>query len=254
MTDNISMESKGIIKDAHIHLSFLSEQKLKTYFHQAKKMNVHGFALGGYDQKDWLKQIEIKKINPNIRTCFGLHPWAIEEKNETELKSEWNFLLSIALRADAIGETGVDRFRLQDKKVIEKQMHYFSRSLELASQLKKPLVLHVVQAHDMILKAIDESDQSYGIVHSFSGSYEIAKEYVKRGYLISVGPRILGEGFKHLKETVERMNLETLLLESDDSIDPHDLYKVAEKVAEIKSCAMDRVLCETAANFDKVFK
>ena len=254
MTDNISMAPKDIVKDAHIHLSFLSEHSLQKYFQDAKKLNVNFFALGGYDKKDWLKQIEIKKINSNIRTCFGLHPWAIAEKNEEQLDSEWSFLLSIVSQADAIGETGMDRFKTRDEAEIKKQIKYFTQSLELAQDQQKPVVLHVVQAHEQALKIIDQFKQGYGINHAFSGSYEMAKEYVKRGFLISVGPRLLGEGFKHLKESVERLDLDSLLIESDDSSDPQDLYKVAEKVAEIKRCAMDSVLQKTAANFDKVFK
>ena len=243
-----------MIKDAHIHLSFLSNEKLQTYFHAAEKANVQCFALGGYDKTDWLKQIEIKKINPNVKTCFGLHPWVIEEHDSVELNAQWKFLLTIADQADAIGEAGVDRFRTRDEQKIKKQMDYFFKSLELAQNLNKPVVLHVVQAHEMALKTMDQFPKTFGIAHSFSGSFETAQEYIKRNYLISVGPRVLSEGFKHLKETIVQMDMQYLLIESDDSTDPSDLYKVAEKVAELKGCAMDKVLQQTASNFDKVFK
>lgn len=242
-----------IIKDAHIHLSFLSDEKLQKYFQKSAKINIKCFVMGGYDQVDWQKQIQIKQNNPQVKTCFGLHPWVIEKSSDDELEQQWQFLLSIIDQADAIGEAGIDRFRTDDEKVIQRQMDYFLRSLNVSRQFDKPLVLHIVKAHDMALKILDDSSGSYGIAHAFSGSYEVAKEYIKRGFLISIGKRILGDGFTHMKDAVMRLSLDELLIESDESEDPMDLYKVAEKVAQLKGCAMDKVLEKTAANFDKVF-
>ncbi len=254
MTDNISMLIKHAAKDAHVHLSFLSDENLQTYFQKSALLNIKCFAMGGYDQNDWQKQIEIKKINSKVKTCFGLHPWVIEKLSEEELKKQWAYLLSIVDQADAIGEAGIDRFRASDERIIEKQTQYFLKSLELSQKFSKPLVLHIVKAHEMAFQAIDQFSGTFGIAHSFSGSYEVAKEYIKRGFLISIGHRVLSEGFMHMKDAIERLSLEELLVESDESEDPSDLYKVAEKVADLKNCAISEVIEKTAANFDKVFK
>lgn len=242
-----------MMKDAHIHLSFLSDVKLQKYFQKSADINLKCFAMGGYDQADWQKQIQIKQDNPQVKTCFGLHPWVIEKLSDDELEQQWQFLLGIIGQADAIGETGIDRFRTDDEKIIQKQMDYFLRSLNVSQQFDKPLVLHIVQAHDSAFKILDQTSESYGIAHAFSGSYEVAKEYIKRGFLISIGKRILSDGFTHMKDAVVRLSLDELLIESDESEDPMDLYNVAEKVAQLKGCAMDKVLEKTATNFDKVF-
>ena len=249
-----------MMKDAHLHLSFLSNDQLQNYWLTSVKQKVDAWALGGYDQKDWLKQIEIKKQNSKVKTCFGLHPWVIEEHSVEELELQWNFLLKIANQADAIGETGLDRFRTDDESILQRQTDFFHRSMQLACSLKKPVVLHVVQAHEQALKIIDTYPSSFGVAHSFSGSYETATEYIRRHYVISIGPGILKKGFKHLKEAVKKLDLAKLLIESDAPHDmknpeanPEILLQVAKKVSELKSCAIEDVLQATSENFDKVF-
>lgn len=248
------------LSDSHIHLSFLPPAELMKYFQEADQLNIKACALGGYDHPDWLKQIELKKSYPQVKTCFGLHPWVIQEASNEELERQWSHLISLALKADAIGEAGIDRFRTQDEGIIQKQKDYFLKSLRIAKEYHKPVVLHVVQAHEMALRAIDQVEDSFGIAHSFSGSVEIAREYLKRGFLISVGPRILGDGFHHLKDSVAALDLKQLLIESDaphdlshPSVDTKELHKVAEKVAELKGCAKEDVIEQTTENFHRIF-
>ena len=241
-------------KDAHIHLSTLPTEQQKKYFQEAEKLKIISWALGGYDEADWLKQIELKKLQPQIKTCFGIHPWTVQDHSVENIEKQFQKLLSLAYQADAIGETGIDRFRTRDEKVIAIQQNFFKRSLELAVQQNKPVVLHIVQAHEMALKILDLFPQTYGIAHAFSGSAETAREYIRRNYLISIGPAILKDGFKQLKDAVKEIPLNHMLIESDDHFEVLNLHQVAKKVAELKACVMDEVLKATAGNFDRTFK
>lgn len=251
----------NMIKDAHIHLSFLSDEQIRNYFSQAEKLKITGWILGGYDEADWLRQIEIKKLNSRAQTCFGLHPWVVEKSEVEELNNQWKALESFVHQADAIGETGIDRFRSRDDEHIKKQLHYFRKSLELATAFDKPVVLHIVQAHELALNELDQFPESFGVAHSFSGSYETACEYIKRGYFISIGPTILGEGHKQLKEALPRLSLDHLLIESDSprdlalpAADPQLLLDVAGCVAQLINCEVTEVLSRTSMNFDQIFK
>lgn len=240
--------------DAHCHLSFLKDEQLATLFRHVDSQNpdlAGYFMQGGYDPQDWKRQIEISSAYPeHLSLCFGLHPWALMQLDSTSRNRAWDQLLSMAPQAQLIGETGIDHFVTQDPVARATQVDFFRRHLDLARTLNRPLVLHIVQAHQLAIQILKEHPlpSRPGLIHGFSASTEMAQEYISLGFFISVGPNFLKNGFKQLKKAVMKIEMKHLVIESDsprDRLEPElDLgvvNRVAQELAKIKGLSMTEV-------------
>lgn len=242
--------------DGHIHLSLFPEEALQGYLKAAAEKGITRFLQGGYDPKDWVQQTELKKQlgADRLVTCFGLHPWHVIDSSESQLDQDFELLTQEIMYADMFGEVGIDRFYKCDSiDSREKQMTYFSRQIELAEKVGKPIVFHVVRAYGEALEFLKEKKTHYsGLMHSFAGSPESAREYRKLGVYISVGPGILHKGFQKLKQTVTALNVEDFVIESDaphaghpdegQNLNPGLIFDIGRAIAEMKGVSIEKVL------------
>jgi TatD DNase family protein len=141
-----------------------------------------------------------------------------------------------------------------DKSLLKKelQMHVFEEQLDLATQ--HPVVLHVVQAHGAALNILKDFSLK-GFVHNFTGSIEVAEQYLDQGILLSFGTSLLKEHFKNAQESFRKLPLEAILLESDspsdplDTSDPVEIYnQVIHRAAEIKALSEEEVREQISKN------
>ena len=239
------------VLDCHCHLSFMSLEEAKSVLSNAPEDQQWIF--GGYQPSEWEAQIELKKLYPDrFQTCFGLHPWYIKS-SEFDLARDIESLKLWADQADFIGEVGLDFFG--DESILKKdmQLNVFEQQLELNTT--KPFVLHIVQAHGKALDIL-KNYSIKGFVHSFSGSIEVAEKYLSHNILLSFGPNILNENFKNARETLAKLPLEAILIESDtpsnaiDENNPLDkLQKVYEEAAKIKEIDVEDLKQQVIQNF-----
>ncbi|MBY0384432.1 TatD family hydrolase, partial [bacterium] len=202
--------------------------------------------MAGYDSVDWQRQLQIAE--PHLRRSFGLHPWQVLEMTEDKIQIEMSLLSQWLPKADMLGETGIDGFRAQDSVQMEKQERIFLQHLELNRTLQKPLVLHIVKSHERALQIL-KSYPYRGIVHGYSSSWETAKLYIHLGYKISVGRGVYHKGYNALKETVRKINLQDLVIESDAYVDPQEgpedavaIYmQVVEAVCQLKNISQQEL-------------
>ena len=166
----------------------------------------------------------------------------------------------------ALGEAGLD-FRPHIMKDSEsRQIEFFENQIELAKAFEKPMVLHIVQAHEkaqQIFHLWDPPERG-GFVHAFSGSYETAKTYIDKGFLISVGGAVTFEKNHKLQDCIKKLPLEYLLLESDSPDQAPEgwsglnqstsLYSVAEKIGLIRNISAFDVLEVNTSNFKRLFR
>lgn len=242
--------------DAHIHLSMFTPHSVEEMLASSSQK----WVMAGYDKGDWLAQEKIKKAFPDrVVTCMGLHPWKVLELSHSAIEEQMLWLEAhFAIGAEACGETGIDFFKDSDRQKKDLQLEVFLRHLEINRKVQKPLVIHCVQAHDLVLQHLSQ-ETFKGIVHGFSGSPDIARRYIDRGFKISVGRGIYHKGFKTLKEVVQQLPLEELVIESDAVPEDQEspqliLSRVAESIAQIKSVAVEDVLSATARSTREVFK
>lgn len=199
-----------------------------------------------------------------VYAAAGVHPSEISDLNEKtflwlkeQVKHE---------KVVAIGEIGLDYYWEKEPKLQELQREWFRRQMELARECKLPVIIHSRDAAEDTMKVMKEvhAEEIPGVIHCYSYSAEMAKEFVKMGYYIGVGGVVTFKNAKKLKETVEQIPLERLLLETDAPYmapEPHrgsrnhsgNLIYVAEKIAELKGITIEEVENATKRNAMTLF-
>lgn len=202
------------------------------------------------------KILALSEEYPFLYASIGIHPDEVGELDEEKMK-ELKALCAHP-KVVAVGEIGLDYYWDNESHDIQKK--WFIRQLEMARELNLPVMIHSREAAAdtmEIMKAYGQGLQ--GVIHCFSYSKEMAKEYVKMGYYIGVGGVVTFKNGKKLKEVVEAVPLESLVLETDApylSPEPNrgkrnsslNLAYVAQKIAEIKGVPYETVVEETEKN------
>ncbi len=267
--------------DAHTHWTDLrmtqNDQAQTDHIQIMADEKITLFMEAGVNPEGWLRQIELQKKYPeNFKLALGLHPCFVAENEIQTCEEALDQLSHIIHCASAVGETGLDFRDQYTKKIIEddlvdQQILFFENQIQLAIQCHKPLVLHVVKAHEEALKILKlwDAHQVGGMVHAFNSSFEIAQKYMDLGFIISVGTSVTYPKNKNLIDAVKKIPLEKLLIESDAPDQPplgHDqtegnhlnsslsVLKVAAAIAEIKGIPIETVALQTTENFKTLFR
>ena len=195
----------------------------------------------GCDARSSRASIELAEKYDFIYAAVGIHPEDIEGSDEDAL-AEIRALAEHP-RCRAIGEIGLDYYWDASHKQEQKQL--FRWQIELALELGKPVVVHDREAHGDCLEIVRDYPALRGVFHCFSGSAEMAKELLRRGWYLGFdGPLT----YKNARKTIEVMELcplERILIETDSPYlspvplrgkrnDSRNLRYVIEKAAEIK--------------------
>ena len=257
--------------DAHSHWADIRLNPnfdfIKNRLKSCLDKNINFFLQAGVDSSDWLRQIEIKKIYPqNFGLCFGLHPYFVSRSSFEECELALDQLISYLPEAMALGEVGLD-FRPNIMKESEGlQIEIFENQIELAKAFQKPMVLHIVQAHEKALQIFNiwGVPDRKGFLHAFNGSYETAVKYIDKGFLISLGGAVTYPKNRKLQDCIKKLPLEYLLIESDAPDQPPlgwegvnestSIYNVADKIAKIRNLNTFEILEINTSNFRRLFR
>lgn len=206
--------------------------------------------------------LELANQYPFVYAALGLHPDEVGDLNEERfaiLKAECQ-----KEKVVAVGEIGLDYYWDNESHDIQKK--WFIRQLELARELDLPVIIHSRDAAEDTLKIMKEHAQGLrGVIHCFSYSKEMAEEYVKMGFCIGVGGVVTFKNGRKLKEVVEAIPLERILLETDCPYlapEPHrgkrnsSLYipYIAEEIANLKGITYEEVVAQTEQNARALFR
>src|SRR5665213_1986138 len=248
--------------DAHCHWS--DERigdKAAVEIPRMLAKGIRHFLLGGVSPTEWQRQSELRDLFPDqIWRAFGLHPYFVANQTPAVLEQAWSELLNHAPALEARGETGLDFRKPYLIHGKDRQRDFFRRHLSLAAQNKKPVILHVVRAHE---EALQDLTPTEGMVHAFTAGPQLSKRYLDLGLHLSVGAKLLFAETQDLHETVRFMPLERLLIESDcpDQAPPrqtvHDsttVWAIAERVAELKKLPFETVVEQTRGNLFRLLK
>ena len=249
--------------DAHCHLADSRFDGIRDQvLARARQKQIHHFLQGGVDPDDWRRQ-EMLAI-PQLLPCFGLHPWFVNGADLATCHAALQDLEAMLPRAVALGELGLDRGPRMDSARFEQQKEMFGRQLQIAQRYNKPLVLHVVRAHDQTLHMLREHGQAWrGLVHGFTGAYEVARGYLDLGLAISVGGAVGRSGYKKLKNALGRIPRDQLLVESDapdmapDTYarslnEPESVWTVAQIIGQITDRTAEEILAQSRDNLARI--
>lgn len=227
--------------DAHCHLFQAASPRESVA--RAEAGGVTGWWQGGVDPSDWEIQDGLARGFPGAFVpAFGLHPWWVADQDEASVLGALDRWEEAVLRAPLAGEMGLDALR----KNPELQRTAFEGQLFVAKALGKPLVLHIVRAHDAALALLESAAPlPGGLVHSFSGGKAEAKRYVELGLILSIGPAATRAGHRSMKEAIPSIPADHLVIESD-SAEPLGLLEVARSVAAIRGEAPEALLDRSA--------
>jgi TatD DNase family protein len=144
----------------------------------------------GADMESSKKAVEIAGQNEDIWACIGIHPEYVSETSLNIREVETNspgelFDLVKSPKVVAIGECGLDYFRLKDDSIKENQKKLFESQIQFALKYDKPLMLHVREAYDDTLDILKNYKGVRGNVHFFAGDVEISKKFLDLGFMMS---------------------------------------------------------------------
>lgn len=195
------------------------------------------------------------KYEGYLLPAVGIHPENIDNSN---LKTIENIIKEH--KVFAIGEIGLD-YHYNDENNDE-QKEYFIKQLDLALKYDLPVIIHIREAMQECFDIL-KTRKNKGIIHCFSGSVEMAREYIKLGYKLGIGGVLTFKNSK-LYEVIEKIDLKDIVLETDSPFlspepfrgkknKPCNVLYVAKRIAEIKNISLEEVINTTTATAKQIF-
>ena len=197
-----------------------------------------------------------------IYAAVGSHPDVADEVNE-EVLEEYRKLCKLNPKIRAIGEIGLD-YHYEDipRKI---QLRAFRMQMALAKELGLPVIVHEREAHEDGMSVVKEFPEVTGVFHCYSGSAEMAKELVKRGWYIGFTGVLTFKNARKAIEVASSIPLDRLVLETDCPYmspepfrgkrnDPGKLYRMAEKLAQIRGLTVEEIHRITTENGKKMYR
>jgi TatD DNase family protein len=250
--------------DSHAHLEMPDFKKdLEQVIQRAKESGVEYIFTVGTEEKDWRKTLEIADSHPFVYAILGIHPHHAKEIEDQTYSTLTELCRNGKVKA--CGEMGLDFYRNLSPRDI--QLKRFREQIGLAKELGLPIVVHDREAHQETLEILrsEQAAECGGIIHCFSGDYEMAKACMDLGFYISVPGSITFKNAESFREIVKRIPLESLLVETDAPFitpepfrgkrnEPSYVRYTAQKVAEVKKISFDKVAEVTSENALRVYK
>ena len=222
--------------------------------------NVGAIVNPGCDLESSKAALELAEKFDFVYAAVGWHPEDIIDKFTEEAYEKLTELAKHP-KCVAIGEIGLDYY--WDKEHKEEQKALFRRQLEFAVSLDKPVIVHDRDAHGDSMEIIRDYPDVRGVFHCYSGSAEMAKELLKRGWYLGFDGPITYKNARQSHEVIEICPLDRMLIETDRPYltpvpfrgkrnDSAKLCYVIEKIAEIKNMPtqeIERITYENAMRF-----
>lgn len=265
--------------DVHTHLQFAAFDKDRDeVVKRAIDQNIWVINIGANKQSSQ-KAVEMaRKYSIGVLAAVGLHPNDIDEGFDYEFYKD----LAQEPKVVAIGECGLDYYRAEsekEKSIRQNQQEVFIKHIKLASETKKPLMIHCRAERDFnpaqrgvadafndliaILKSYNLNLKSPGIIHFFTGTLKDAKQLLEMNFYFTFGGLITFN--RSFDEIIRYLPLERILLETDAPYvapepyrskrnEPAYIVEVAKKLAEIKNISFEKVAQQTTVNALDIFK
>lgn len=245
---------------AHLEMSEFDKDRDKV-MERARQKGVDTIIAVGITLEDSKKAVALTKQYDNIYATVGVHPHDAKRIDAATYESLRK--LAAHKKVVAYGEIGLDFFR--DRSPRDIQTKRFEEQLELAGELDLPVVIHSRDAHAETFKILEKQKGNLrGVLHCFSGDYEMAKKYIDLGYYISIPGTITFPNAGKLVEVVEKIPMDTLLVETDSPFltpvpnrgkrnEPANVAYVAKKISEIRGLSPEEVAAATTENAGNLF-
>ncbi len=257
--------------DCHCHLNFKElAANLGLILGRARAANVSLMVNVGTDVQTSRESIAIARKYPEVYAAVGFHPH--EARNFSLQTLSELFVLSNEPKVIAIGEIGLDFFRLErsgkfsHQPTVDQQRRVFEQLIDIAVENGKPVIVHSREAGEAaytILKSY--RPHVNGLFHAYSYDLEFAKKILDLDFYISFAGNLTYPKNESLHQTVEHVPLDRILTETDAPFlppqsmrgkinEPAKVVEVAEKIAELKRTTVDKIEEAVESNFRTLFR
>ena len=197
-----------------------------------------------------------------VYAAVGSHPDVADEVNDAVLE-EYRKLCKLSRKVKAIGEIGID-YHYEDIPR-DLQLKAFRMQMELAQELKLPVIVHEREAHEDGMAVVKEFPGVTGVFHCYSGSAEMARQLVDLGWYIGFTGVLTFKNARRAVETAASIPLERIVLETDCPYmapepfrgkrnDPGYMFRMAEKLAEIRDLPVEEICRITTENGKRLYR
>lgn len=249
--------------DSHCHINFDElHQRLPELLENARNNDVSHMLCVSVNLEDFPEVIALADQYPNISASVGVHP-CYEDVKEPSVDE----LVEIG-RADnivAIGETGLDYFRIEDQDMTW-QRDRFVRHIQAAKIVNKPLIIHTRNAADDTMRMLKEegADTCRGVMHCFAEDWETAKKALDLGFFISFSGIVTFKSATQVQEVARKCPIDRVLVETDSPYlapvplrgktnEPAYVRHTAQFVADLKGLSLEDLAQHTTDNFFELF-
>ena len=248
--------------DSHAHLTEdCFAQDFDSIVENMKEASVTGMMEIGFDLPSSEKAVRLAERFSWVHAAVGSHPDDAAQVDEARI-AVYRELCKIP-RVKAIGEIGLDYHYEDIPRDIQKKA--FVAQMELARELKKPVIVHEREAHQDGMDIVTAFPEVTGVFHCFSGSAEMAKWLIARGWYIGFTGVLTFKNARKAVETAAAIPLDRIVLETDCPYmspepfrgkrnDPGKLYRMAERLAEIRGISVKEVRAATMENGKRLYR
>ncbi len=198
--------------DSHVHLDdprFDADRD--AVIERAHAAGVNGFIVPATARERWSRIAALAEKYPAIHPAYGLHPWFMDRHRDKDIEVLDHWLDTH--QAVAIGECGLDFF--EPNADCEAQETLFRSQIALAKNHRLPLIVHARKSLDRVLHELRHHPGLEGVLHSFSGSLQQARQAVELGFRLGIASTVGFERARRLRDVVARIDESALLIETD---------------------------------------
>ncbi len=248
--------------DTHSHMfDEAFQHDLEACIKRCKSANINKVILVGFDHQTNQKAFDLSKQYDLFYPTAGLHPCEASKEYALDLSQLNHFVKNH--KVYAIGECGLDYH--YGKEFIEEQKALFKGQIELSIQYNLPLIIHMRDATQDTYDILKEyHGKIFGVMHCYSGSLEMAKQFIDLGFYISLGGPVTFKNAKESKRIAQEIDLKHFLIETDCPYLAPTPYRgsrnessyvseVAKEIAKLKNIEVSRVEDITEKNAIKLF-
>jgi TatD DNase family protein len=249
--------------DSHAHLDMKQfDSDRDGVIDRAVSADVRHIITVGIDIKSSRNALNLTTHYPSIFATAGIHPHNADNANKDDL--EHIELIAQHDKIIAIGEIGLDFFR--NRSARQNQIEVFTQQLSIAISLDLPVVIHDREAHTETVNILSSFKQNelHGMIHCFSGDYELAKTFINLGYYISISGTVTYNNAGQIQDVAKRVSLNRLLLETDAPFltpipfrgkrnEPSYIIHTAQKIARLRGISFEEVSYQTSKNVCQLF-
>ncbi|MDX2165313.1 MAG: TatD family hydrolase [Gammaproteobacteria bacterium] len=245
--------------DSHCHINLLDSPDAMLV--NARSAGIKHFLCPGVDLKTTADVLAVADKHADVSASIGIHPNELESISVDQLLK-----LASHPKVVALGETGLDYYRLEDHDP-SIQQNNFRHHIRAARELKKPLIIHTRDAREDTIKLLKEekANEVGGVMHCFTENWEMAEQAMALNFYISFSGIVTFKNAIELQAIAKQVPLDKMLIETDapwlapmpyrgKPNEPQYVLYVAQKMAELREVSVETISEATTQNFFTIFK